>query len=169
LTQGLLEALNHEELKGVIAHELGHIVSRDTLTGTVVAAVAGTVSALAMTLRCSLSGGRSRSANPILWLLFALLLPVAAALVKLAISRSREYEADEWGARLCGNPLYLAGALQKISLRIRKNPMAGVNPGMAHLFIANPLTGVNFSRLFASHPPIESRIVRLEAMARRRT
>ncbi len=171
LTQGLVQSLNQEELKGVIAHEFGHVIHRDTLTSTMVATLAAAISSLAMMLRWSLiSGGsrdsRSQSANPILLLLFALLMPVAAAMIQLAISRSREYAADDKGAELSGNPLYLASALQKISMGARKVPMAGANPAAAHLFIVSPLVGANFSSLFATHPPVEKRIARLEAMAR---
>lgn len=171
VTQGLVQSLNQEELKGVIAHELGHVLHRDTLTATMVATIAGTISYVAMMLRWSLMSGGSRanrnqSANPILLLLFALLMPVAAAMIQLAISRTREYAADDAGAELSGNPLFLASALQKISIGARKNPMLDANPAAAHLFIISPLFGSNFSRLFATHPPIEKRIARLEAMAR---
>ncbi len=171
LTQGLVQSLNQEELKGVIAHELGHVLHRDTLTSTMVATIASTISSLAMMLRWSLiSGGsrdsRNQSANPILLLLFAVLMPVAAAMIQLAVSRSREYAADDKGAELSGNPLYLASALQKISMGARKVPLVGANPAAAHLFIVSPLVGANFSSLFATHPPVEKRIARLEAMAR---
>lgn len=173
LTQGLVQSLNSEELRGVIGHEMGHVIHRDTLTSTIVATLAGVIGYAAMMMRWSLvTGGydRSRSrdsqANPILLLVFSLLMPLAAALVQLGISRTREYAADDKGAELAGNPLYLASALQKISLAARKVPMSGANPAAAHLFIVNPLSGANFASLFSTHPPIEKRIARLEAMAR---
>lgn len=152
---------------------MGHVIHRDTLTSTIVATLAGVIGYAAMMMRWSLvTGGydRSRSrdsqANPILLLVFSLLMPLAAALVQLGISRTREYAADDKGAELAGNPLYLASALQKISLAARKVPMSGANPAAAHLFIVNPLSGANFASLFSTHPPIEKRIARLEAMAR---
>lgn len=171
VTQGLVQNLNREELKGVIAHEIGHVLYRDTLTSTIVATLAGVVSYAAMMLRWSLlSGGQSRSrdnqANPILLLAFAILMPLAAAMIQMAVSRTREYAADDKGAELSGNPLYLASALQKISIGVRKSPMMDANPAAAHLFIVSPLCGANFSTLFSTHPPIEQRIARLEAMAR---
>jgi len=172
LTQGLVQSLNQEELRGVIAHELGHVIHRDSLTSTMVAAIAGSISFAAMLLRGSLagqgiSGGRNdRQANPILLFLFAILMPLAAAIIRFAISRSREYAADDKGAELSGNPLYLASALQKISIAAKKAPMPDANPAAAHLFIVSPLFGANFNRLFATHPSVEKRIARLEAMAR---
>ncbi len=169
VTQGLVQMLNKEELKGVIGHEMGHVLHRDTLTSTIVATLAGVVSYAAMMLRLSLmSGGRSReqSANPILLILFAVLMPLAAAMIQMAVSRTREYAADDSGAELSGNPLYLASALQKISIGGRKVPMTDANPAAAHLFIVSPLTGANFSSLFSTHPPVEKRIARLEALAR---
>lgn len=171
VTQGLVQTLNREELKGVLAHEMGHVLHRDTLTSTIVATLAGVVSYAAMTMRWSLlSGGSSRSreshANPILLLVFSILLPLAAAMIQMSISRTREYAADDKGAELSGNPLFLASALQKISMGVRKTPMVDANPAAAHLFIVSPLNGANFSTLFSTHPPIEKRIARLEAMAR---
>ena len=173
ITQGLVQTLKTEELKGVIAHEMGHVLHRDTLTSTIVATLAGVISYVAMMLRFSMmsggyasSRGRDQQANPVTLLLFAVLMPVAAAMIQFAISRTREYAADDKGAELAGNPLYLASALQKISIASRKIPMTQANPAVAHLFIVNPLSGVNFSALFSTHPPIEKRIARLEAMAR---
>ena len=172
LSQGLVQMLNAEELRGVIGHEMGHIIHRDTLTSTIVATLAGVISYGAMMMRWSLmSGGYGRSrrdnqANPILLLAFTIVMPIAAAMIQFTISRTREYSADDKGAELSGNPLYLASALQKISIGIRKSPMADVNPATVHLFIANPLSGVNFASLFSTHPPMEKRIARLEAMSR---
>lgn len=172
LSQGLVQMLNTEELRGVIGHEMGHIIHRDTLTSTIVATLAGVISYGAMMMRWSLmSGGyghsrRDNQANPILLLAFTIVMPIAAAMIQFAVSRTREYSADDKGAELSGNPLYLASALQKISIGIRKSPMTDVNPATAHLFIANPLSGVNLASLFSTHPPMEKRIARLEAMSR---
>ena len=174
VTQGLVQMLNHEELKGVIGHEMGHILRRDTLTSTIVATLAGVISYAAMTMRFSImrggSSGQARSregvGNLVLWLVFAILMPIAAAMIQFAVSRTREFAADDKGAELSGNPLYLASALQKISIAARKTPMLDAHPAAAHLFIINPLSGANFSALFSTHPPVEKRIARLEAMAR---
>lgn len=172
LTQGLIQALNHEELKGVIGHELGHVIHRDTLTSTIVATLAGVISYAAMTMRFSVLSGREsqrsrdNQGNPVLWIVFALLMPLAAAMIQFAISRTREFAADDKSVELSGHPLYLASALQKISIGVRNQPMVDANPASAHLFIVSPLTGANFTTLFSTHPPIEKRIARLEAMAR---
>lgn len=174
VTQGLVQLLNHEELKGVIGHEMGHILHRDTLTSTIVATLAGIISYAAMIMRFSIirerNSGQARSrerfGNPVLWLVFAILMPIAAAMIQFAVSRTREFAADDKGAELSGNPLYLASALQKISIAARKVPMMDAHPAAAHLFIINPLSGANFSALFSTHPPVEKRIARLEALAR---
>lgn len=169
LTQGLVQTLNQEELKGVLGHELGHVRHRDTLTSTVVATLAGVVSYMGMMLQGSLWGSersRQSQSNPILLIVFAVLMPVAAAMIQFSVSRTREFAADDQGAHLSGNPLYLASALQKMSIAAKKTPMSETNPAAAHLFIVNPLSGANFSTLFSTHPPIEKRIARLEAMAR---
>lgn len=176
VTQGIFELLNYEELKGVLAHELSHVTNRDILVSSVAATLAGAISMLASMARWSLmfgGGGSSRrdderggGSNPIALLLLAILMPLAATLVQLAVSRSREYGADESGGHLCGNPLFLASALRKLESAGRRIPMAQADPASAHLFIVNPLSGVNFAALFSTHPPLEERIARLEKMAR---
>lgn len=162
---GLLSRLNDEELAGVLAHELSHVKNRDTLTMTITATLAGAISMLA-NLAC-LFGGRNR--NPIGlvgMLLVTLLAPIAAVLVQMAVSRSREFEADRSGAELSGRPLWLASALQHIEAGAEQidNPAADANPATAHMFIINPLHG-GLSGLFSSHPSTEERVARLRAMA----
>lgn len=173
VTKGILEILNYEELKGVLAHELGHVAHRDILISSIAATLAGAISMLSNMARWTLmfGGGRQsdddrRSVNPLVLLLTVILVPVAAMLIQLAISRSREYGADESGAHWCGNPLYLASALKKLEAGSKQIPMRGAEPVTAHLFIVNPLTGGGFASLFSTHPPIEQRIARLEKMAR---
>ena len=169
-TSGLLARVDDEELAGVLAHELGHIKHRDTLTMTMVATIAGAVSMLAnFAFFLGGSGYGERRNNPlglVGMLLVTFLAPIAAVLVQMAISRSREFDADKAGAEISGRPLWLASALQKIdhaALAI-DNPAADANPATAHMFIINPLHG-NFSRLFSSHPSTAERIARLQAMA----
>ena len=172
VTQGIFEILNTEELKGVLAHELSHVLHRDILTSSIAATLAGAISMLASMVRWTLmfGGGRTsdeeRESNPVALLLMAILMPLAATLVQLAVSRSREYHADESGAHLCGNPLYLASALQKLESASRRIPFSQAEPSSAHLFIVNPLTRGSFTALFSTHPPLEDRIARLENMAR---
>ncbi|MBI3307727.1 MAG: zinc metalloprotease HtpX [Candidatus Omnitrophica bacterium] len=174
VTQGLLELLKREELKGVLAHELGHVLNRDILISSIAATLAGAISFLASTVRWGLMLGGSRRqeeerGNPFVLLMMSLLLPIAATLIQLAVSRSREYGADESGGRLCGSPLYLASALRKLDHEIKQVPMRDSEPVTAHLFILNPLRGDAFARLFSTHPPIEERIARLEKMARQKS
>lgn len=173
VTRGLLRLLDEEELKGVIGHELTHIKNRDVLIATIAATIAGALSYLAMMARWSLFFGgfndRERNGNPLAMiglLVFVTLAAFAAMLIQLAISRTREYLADEGGARICGNPRFLARALAKLEAAARRMPW-DVNPATAHLFIVNPLRGRDILTLFSTHPPIEERIRRLEAMARR--
>jgi heat shock protein HtpX len=172
VTQGILELLSEEELKGVLGHELGHVVHRDILISTIAATLAGAISMLAQMAKWAFmfgGGGRrddDREDNPLVLLLMAILVPIAAALIQLAVSRSREYDADEEGGHVCGNPLYLASALRKLEEGSKKNPMRQAEPATSHLFIVNPLKGDGFTRLFSTHPPIEDRIARLEKMAR---
>jgi heat shock protein HtpX len=166
VTSGLLQQVNQEELAGVLAHELGHVKHRDTLTMTITAVMAGAISMLA---NMAFFMGGDRRNNPLGLagtLLVMLLAPIAAMLVQAAISRSREFEADRAGAEITGRPLWLASALGQIeqSARSIENYPADANPATAHMFIVNPLHG-GLSGLFASHPSTEERIARLKAMA----
>ncbi len=174
LTQGIFELLNYEELKAVLAHEIGHVLNRDILISTVAATLAGAISMLANMARWSLMFGGMRSqeddrggGNPLAILLMMILMPIAAMLIQLAVSRSREFGADETGAHLCGNPLYLASALKKIESAARQVPMHHVDPSTAHLFFISPLRAKTLASLFSTHPPVEERIARLERMARK--
>jgi heat shock protein HtpX len=167
VTSGLLGQVNQEELAGVLAHELGHVKHRDTLTMTITAVMAGAISMLA-NMAFFMGGGRDRN-NPLGFvgvLLVTLLAPIAAILVQAAISRSREFDADKAGAEITGRPMWLASALSQIdrsAQRIENYP-ADANPATAHMFIINPLHG-GVSGLFATHPSTEERIARLRAMA----
>jgi heat shock protein HtpX len=167
VTSGLLAQVNQEELAGVLAHELGHVKHRDTLTMTITAVMAGAISMLA-NMAFFMGGSRDRN-NPLGFvgmLLVMLLAPITAMLVQAAISRSREFEADKAGAEITGRPMWLASALSQIenvAQRIDNYP-ADANPATAHMFIINPLHG-GLSGLFASHPSTEERIARLRAMA----
>jgi heat shock protein HtpX len=164
VTSGLLQRVTNEELAGVIAHELGHVRNRDTLTMTITAVIAGAIGMLA---NFAFWGGDRRNPLGLIGiLLVSMLAPFAAMLVQAAISRSREFEADRAGAELTGRPLWLANALAAIDSSARQigNPEADANPATAHMFIVNPLHG-GFSGLFASHPSTEERIARLRAMA----
>jgi heat shock protein HtpX len=166
VTTGLLEGVSQEELAGVLAHELGHVKHRDTLTMTVTATIAGAVSMLA-NFAWFLGGDRRNNPLGLVGMLLVMLLaPIAAVLVQMAISRSREFEADRAGAEISGRPLWLASALQNIEHAARRidNVEAEQNPATAHMFIVNPLHG-GLSGLFASHPSTEERVARLRAMA----
>jgi heat shock protein HtpX len=168
VTTGIMRILSREELEGVIAHELAHIKHRDVLVGTIAATIAGAISYLAqMAQWAMIFGGRSdeegRGGNPIAALVMMIVGPIAAMLVQMAISRSREYGADAGGARIAGNPLYLANALKKLHMAAQKVPM-DANPATSHMFIVNPLTGGGILRLFSTHPPIEKRIAKLESI-----
>ncbi len=164
-TTGLLRRLSPEEVAGVMAHELAHVQHRDTLTMTITATLAGAISMLANF--AFFFGGNGNRSNPLGVLLVAILAPLAAMLVQMAVSRGREYEADRQGALTCGNPLWLASALGKISSGAARidNLAAERNPATAHLFIVNPLHGRGRDSLFATHPAVENRIARLQAMA----
>lgn len=172
-TTGLLRRLSPEELAGVMAHELAHVKNRDTLIMTVTATIAGAISMLAnFAFFFGGFGGRDGDSRPLGFvgvLLVALLAPAAAMIVQMAVSRTREFEADRMGAEICGRPGWLADALVRIHEGVRHslNPMAERNPATAHLFIANPLHGRSFSALFSSHPPMEERVRRLRAMGGR--
>jgi heat shock protein HtpX len=169
VTQGLLQFLDVNEVRGVVAHELGHVKHRDILIGSIAAAVATGISAVAnMMMFASMFGGGGNDddrPNPIVMLAMAMLAPIAASILQMALSRSREFEADRAGAELCGDPRPLADALRKIEAYARRVPM-DVNPQQATAYIVNPLTGrqVSFARLFLTHPPTEERVARLMAM-----
>jgi len=168
VTDGILRLLSREELMGVIGHELSHVKNRDILIGTVAATIAGAISMLAHMAQWAMifGGGRSsndREGNPIGALLMIILAPIAAMLIQMAISRSREYLADEGGAKMSGNPLYLADALKKLEVKSKQIPMEA-NNATAHMFIVSPLRGGGFTKLFSTHPPMEERVARLEAM-----
>jgi heat shock protein HtpX len=172
VTEGIVRMLDREELKAVLAHELGHVRNRDTLIMTVAATIAGALGMLAqMAMWGTMLGGQSsdddEGGNPLVGLIGIILAPIAAALIQMAISRSREYLADEAGARLCGNPLALASALRKIEQWSRQVPMHAGSPATAHLFIINPFSAEGMTKLFSTHPSTRERIERLEAMAHR--
>ena len=157
-TEGILETLNDEEMEGVIAHELAHIKNRDTLTSTVAATIVG-----AITMMGQMGRYGSRNRNPLVILLI-ILVPIAAIMIHMLISRIREYSADEDGAKISGRPLSLASALSKLHSGIVKNPISGGNPSDSHLFIINPFFG-GLQSLLSTHPPVEKRIRRLESLA----
>ncbi len=168
VTQGIRKLLSKEELEGVIAHEMAHIKNRDTLISTVVAVMAGVLTFLSRIGRFRMIfGGRSRNdeggAAAILRIVAIILAPIAAILIKLAVSRSREYVADETGARISGDPKKLASALQKMQNQVNAKPME-VNEATSHMFILNPLSGEGLTKLFSTHPPLEERIERLNKM-----
>jgi heat shock protein HtpX len=168
-TTGLLQRLTPEEVAGVMAHELAHVQNRDTLTMTITATLAGAISMLGNF--AFFFGGHRNSNNPlgIIGVLIAIIVaPLAAMLVQMAISRTREYAADRRGAEICGQPLWLASALKKIARSARQivNEDAERNPATAHLFIINPLSGQNMDNLFSTHPNTENRIAALQALAR---
>jgi heat shock protein HtpX len=169
VTQGILNLLSDEELAGVLAHELGHVRNRDILTSSIAATLAGAITILAQTGRFAMifgGGGyggsdRDRDGGGIAALFMLILAPIAATLIQLAVSRSREYEADATGAHMTGNPYALASALQKLDAYSHRLPMAAT-PSTAHLFIVQPLiSGASFANLFSTHPPIAKRIERL--------
>lgn len=166
---GLLESLSMEEVAGVMAHELAHIKNRDTLTMTVAATIGGAISMVAQWLQFSVlfGGSRRQGGSWLMSLLAMLVAPFAAMLVQMAISRSREYQADRLGAMLCGNPLWLASALAKIQSMVGRvsNETAEAVPATAHLFIINPLSGRGFDNFFSTHPSTENRIAELERLA----
>jgi heat shock protein HtpX len=170
VTQGILRLLSQDELRGVIAHELGHVKHRDILTSSIAATAAGAISMLASMGQWGMmfgGGGDSeqrRGTNPIVALVMLIAAPFAAMLIQMAISRSREYDADEGGAEVSRNPLLLANALRKLDTASHQIP-AEVPPSTAHLYIVNPLSSEGIKRLFSTHPPIQERIARLEQMA----
>jgi len=170
VTKGIMNLLSPEELKGVLAHEMGHIRNRDILIQTVAATLAGTIMFVANMVQWAaifgMGGDDDEGGNPVMALVLAIIAPIAAMLIQMGISRSREYLADRAGAELSGNPLYLASALEKLDYYAKGIPMRGGNPSSAHMFIVNPFSASSVGRLFSTHPPAEDRIKRLRQMAR---
>jgi len=169
VTTGIMRILSQEELQGVIGHELAHVKHRDILISTIAATIAGAVSFLAQMAQWAMIFGGHRGdddegGSPIAAIIMMIVGPIAAMIIQMAISRSREYVADEGGARLAGNPRYLSGALRKLHTASQKIPM-DANPATSHMFIVNPLSGGGILKLFSTHPPIEERIARLESMS----
>lgn len=165
VTRGILEILEPRELRGVLGHELMHVYNRDILTSSVAAAIAGLITSVAQFLM--FFGGRGRDSNPLAGLLMVFLAPLAAMVIQMSISRTREFDADEDGAHLTGDPLALASALAKLDAGTRRRPLAPTpaTESVSHMMIANPFRGGGFSRMFATHPPMEERIARLERIA----
>jgi heat shock protein HtpX len=170
VTEGITKLLTADELRGVLSHELAHVKHRDILLGTVAATIAGAISMLASMAQWGMMFGGGRSSDdreggsPIGGIVMMIVAPLAAMLIQMAISRSREFLADEGGAQISGNPISLANALKKLDARARQIPMQA-SPTTAHMFIVNPLSGGGVTKLFSTHPPMEERIARLEAMA----
>ncbi len=167
-TTGILRILNTNELRGVLSHELSHVKHRDILIGTIAATLVGTITYIAQIAGWALMfggrGGGSDDDNGISSLFLIILAPIAAVLLQLAVSRSREYMADQSGAEISKSPLSLASALQKLSKANEMKQVNNATPATAHMFIVNPLTGKNIMKLFSTHPPIEDRIKRLQEM-----
>jgi heat shock protein HtpX len=168
-TEGILHLLSDDELEGVIAHELAHVKHRDILIATLVASMAGTITFVArMAMYASIFGGGSRNrenSNPFGQILLIILAPIAAMLIQFAVSRSREFAADEGGAQISQRPLSLANALRKLERGVEQIPMTNAGTSTAHMFIVNPLFGGGITKLFSTHPPTEERIARLEQIA----
>jgi heat shock protein HtpX len=174
-TEGILRILSPDELEGVMAHELAHVKNRDILISTIAATFAGAIAMIGNMLQWGAMFGAGRSDDEdgggagglIGSLAMAIIAPLAAMLIQMAVSRSREYLADDSGARICGRPLALAGALRKLHNFSQAIPMQAARPATAHMFIVNPLTGGGMMALFSTHPPMEERIARLESLAAR--
>ena len=170
VTSGILTLLTRDELRAVLAHEVGHVRNRDVLTMSIAATIAGAIAMVANWARWGLMFGGRRDDERrgggglelVAFILLLILAPLAATLIQLAISRTREYGADESGARLCGSPGGLINALRKLDEFSRRIPLSGVNPATAHLCIVNPLSGETLAALFSTHPPIPKRIERLK-------
>lgn len=168
-TTGIMRILSREELEGVMAHELAHVMNRDTLISTIAATFAGAISMLGSMLQWATIFGMGRSDDEegggmLGGLAMAIIAPIAAMLIQMAVSRSREFMADEGGARLCGNPKALARALQKLQQSATATPMEEATPATSHMFIVNPITATRLANLFSTHPATEDRIARLMAM-----
>ena len=171
-TEGIMRILTPEELEGVMAHELGHVKNRDILISTIAATFAGAIAMVGSMLQWGALMGAGRSDNEegggvggmVGSLAMAIIAPLAAMLIQMAVSRSREYLADATGAQICGKPAALASALAKLQQASRMIPMQEARPATAHMFIVNPLTGSALSSLFSTHPPMEERIARLRAI-----
>lgn len=170
VTRGIMRICNREELKGVIGHELSHVINRDILISSIAATIAGAIMMIGTMIRWGAIFGMGQrddsSRGGLLGLIAAAIFaPIAAAMIQMAVSRTREYQADASGAKLVGNPLALASALRKLEMANERMPL-DAGQATAHLFIVNPLSGQGFSRLFSTHPPLEERIRRLESLAR---
>jgi heat shock protein HtpX len=171
VTEGILRLMPKNELRGVIAHELAHVKHRDILISSVAATFAGAISMLAHMAQWAMifGGGRGSSdnegRNPVAALVMMIVAPIAAMLIQMAISRSREFAADEGGAKMSGDPMALAHALKRLHTASEQIPMESATPATAHMFIVNPLSGGAFMNLFSTHPPIEERVARLEELA----
>ncbi len=170
VTQGIMKLLDRNELKGVLAHELAHIKNRDILIGSIAATIAGAISYLAYMAQFAAifggGGGRGRS-NGLMLLVMAIVAPLAAMIIRMAVSRTREFGADKGGAEICGNPIYLSNALRKLgqySGRIPFHVSEQAAESTAHMMIVSPMIGGGFAKLFSTHPPLEERVARLEAM-----
>jgi len=168
-TEGIMHLLTTEELEGVMAHELAHVQNRDTLIGTVAATFAGAIAMLGNMLQwAAIFGGGNQDdeegGGMLSSLALAFIAPMVAMLLQMAVSRSREYLADATGARICGKPLALANALRKLQIGAQAVPLNEATPSTAHMFIVNPLTSSSMLKLFSTHPPVEERIARLEAL-----
>ncbi len=168
VTAGIMRILSQEELEGVIGHELAHIKHRDILISTIAATIAGAISYLAYMAKWALIfGGRDddEDGSPLFAIVMMIVAPIAAMLIQMAISRSREYAADSGGTKIAGNPGYLANALKKLHMASQRIPLEA-QPATAHMFIVNPLSGGWIAKLFSTHPPMEERIARLQEMRR---
>ncbi|MEK6224490.1 MAG: zinc metalloprotease HtpX [Thermodesulfobacteriales bacterium] len=166
VTQGIVRLLSREELKGVLAHELAHIKNRDILISSIAATIATAITYLTY-FAMFFGGGRNRGGNPIALIAMMILAPMAAAVIRMTISRTREYGADKGGAEICGNPIYLANALRKLGAASHRIPLQiseQAADSTSHMLIASPLSGKGLASLFSTHPPMEERIKRLEAM-----